>query len=497
MPYASRIALLISCLSVLAAYWVSENIYERTPHVEDEFAYVWQAQVFAHGQAYITSPAHPTLFVVPFVVDHDGIRFSKYPPGWSLVLSLGILTGLTAWINPLLAGLAVWLTFRLGQKIFDDRTALLTISLLATSPFFLMVSGTLLSHPWSLFLSLALTLAWLDLFIQNDDPPQERLTPEWIKICIAGLSLGVLALTRPLTAIGVGLPFFIHGLILLWRGNLANRKTVLIIGGIAAAAASIQILWQYILTGNPMQNLYALWWEYDRIGFGDGIGTQPGGHGSFWVINNLVSSMMAGSRDLFGWGSVSWLFIPFGLWAARRNRSVELLIGIPAGLIVIYTAYWVSPNLYGPRYYYEGITLACLLTSAGILWLSDRCKRSSLPNATVPVLAILLVSYNLLGYLPARMDTMRNLYAINRDQLSPFLTDEAASLTPALVIVHAQEWTECAGLLPLQDPWLNTPFIFACDMDHSSETIRQEEFPERKLVHYYPDTREILLTAKE
>src|SRR5690606_18601761 len=69
MPYASRIALLISCLSVLAAYWVSENIYERTPHVEDEFAYIWQAQVFAHGQAYMASPVYPTLFVVPFVVD--------------------------------------------------------------------------------------------------------------------------------------------------------------------------------------------------------------------------------------------------------------------------------------------------------------------------------------------------------------------------------------------------------------------------------------------
>src|SRR5688572_17302473 len=124
MSSAARIALLLSLSATFAAFWVSENIYERIPHVEDEFAYLWQAQVFAQGQAAIASPSHPKLLVVPFVVDYHGLRFGKYPPGWPLFLAMGVLTGMTAWVNPILAGLATWFTFRLGQKIFDDRIGL-------------------------------------------------------------------------------------------------------------------------------------------------------------------------------------------------------------------------------------------------------------------------------------------------------------------------------------------------------------------------------------
>ncbi len=498
LPFANRVAILISFTAILASFWVSENVYEQLPHVEDEFSYIWQAEVFARGQIFIPSPAHPKLLVVPFVVDYEGLRFSKYPPGWSLLLVFGVLTGLVSWVNPILAGMGVWLTYRLGQKIFDQRIALLAAGLMATSPFFLLNSGNLLSHPWSLALSLTLTLAWLDLFFEKESSSNTAKVPAWIKVWVAGLSLGVLFLTRPITAIGAGLPFFVHGLNLLRRAERKVRWEILLIGFIALSIALLLPLWQFLLTGNPTQNLYELWWQYDQIGFGEGIGTQPGGHNFFWVINNLVVSFQSSSRDMFGWGSISWLFIPFGLWAARRNKLIEPVIGIPAGLMLVYSMYWISHNLYGPRYYYEGLISGCLLTAAGIFWLADwSAKRKSLRfrSAIIPAIVTLLVGYNFLVYMPARFDAMRNLYNINRAQQLPFLTDKARALTPALVIVHAQDWTECAGLLPLQDPWLTTPFIFACDMVDSVETIKQEEFPDRKIIHYYPETRQMDATG--
>ncbi|MBI5824323.1 MAG: glycosyltransferase family 39 protein [Chloroflexi bacterium] len=496
LSQANRIAILISIASILAAFFVSENVYEQLPHVEDEFSYIWQAQVFARGQAFTPSPAHPKLLVIPFVVDYGGLRFSKYPPGWPLLLALGVLSGLTSWINPILGGVGVWLTYRLGQKLFDHRTALLAAGLMATSPFFLLNSGNLLSHPWSLVLSLSLTLAWLDLFFEKESSSNANRVPAWIKVWVAGLSLGVLFLTRPITAIGVGLPFFIHGLNLLRRGGRKIRWQILLIGFIASGIATLLPVWQFLLTGNPTQNLYELWWQYDQIGFGDGIGTQPGGHNFFWVINNLVLSLKSGSGDLFGWGGISWLFIPFGLWAVRRNRLVEPVIGVPAGLILAYSIYWISPNLYGPRYYYEGLVSSCLLTAVGIFWMEEWSTKSEsprLPRAIVPVIVALLVGFNFLAYMPARFDSMRNLYNINHAQQTPFLSDEAQTLTPALVIVHAQEWTDCAGLLPLQDPWLTTSFIFACDTDDSAETIQQDEYPDRKIIHYDPEIREVKL----
>jgi len=63
-------------------------------------------------------------------------------------------------------------------------------------------------------------------------------------------------------------------------------------------------------------------------------------------------------------------------------------------------------------------------------------------------------------YLPARFGQVYGLYEVHSTQLSPFLTPQARSQTPALVIVHTQKiWTEYAGLLELEDPWLTSPLF--------------------------------------
>jgi 4-amino-4-deoxy-L-arabinose transferase-like glycosyltransferase len=299
---SDRLALILSLAAVLMAYMAADLVFERVPHLEDEMAYVWQAEAAAKGQLSIPSPPLAKSVFTPFVVDYEGQRFGKYPPGWPVLLALGVLAGGRAWVNPLLAGLAVWLTYRLGQKIFDQRIALLAAFLTLTSPFFLLNSGSLLSHPWSLALSLTLALVWLDLFLQDAAPP----VPAWMLTGVAGLSLGLLALTRPLTALGVGLPFFVHGLVLLWRGAPQTRRRVLVIGLLALAVAALIPLWQFAVTGDPLLNPYTLWWKYDKVGFGEGFGRQEGGHSLYWAWVNLRNSLKAGQADLFGWGRISW-----------------------------------------------------------------------------------------------------------------------------------------------------------------------------------------------
>ena len=69
----------------MIAAWVSDGVFERIPHSEDEFAYLWQAE----GQISQPSPEKPKTFLNPFVVDHDGQRSAKYPPGWPAALSIG------------------------------------------------------------------------------------------------------------------------------------------------------------------------------------------------------------------------------------------------------------------------------------------------------------------------------------------------------------------------------------------------------------------------
>ncbi len=99
----------------------------------------------------------------------------------------------------------------------------------------------------------------------------------------------------------------------------------------------------------------------------------------------------------------------------------------------------------------------------------------------------LLVAGNLIFYIPARVGGMRGLYGIRRERIQPFLTAEAQGMTPALVIVYPSHWTEYGALLDLEDPYLQTPFIFTFSRGPELDAQMSASFPDRRIFHYYPD----------
>ncbi len=485
------LALGLSLLAVGGSLWVSQHIFEGIPHLEDEFAYLWEAQVLTHGQVRIPSPPEAPSFLVPFVIDRDGWRFGKYPLGWPVVLSFGVRFGGWAWPNALLAGLAVWLTFRLGQRLWNAGVGLLAAGLALTSPFFWLNTGSLLSHPLGLVLSASFALAWLDGLTPREDGP-----PSWLSALAAGGSLAALILTRPWTAVGVALPFGVWGLLRRLRGPRRVRKWLLAVGGIALVGVGGHLAWQAVLTGSPWTNPYTLWWAYDKVGFGPDVGRHGHTLHRAWV--NTRFSLKAGSADLFGWGWYSWLFLPFGLWAARRERHAWATLMVFWSLVLVYLAYWVGAWLFGPRYYFEGLYSLTLLTALGVFTLAGWPTRPTLswPRQTgwrqwrplaVTALLTLLVGLNLTFYLPLRLGGMRGLYTIRRERLAPFFTAEAQRLTPALVIVETQHWMPYGNLLVLEDPWLSTPWIFAWSRGSAADLRVARAFPQRTVIRYNPN----------
>jgi hypothetical protein len=492
MTRADRIALLLSLLAVVAGYLVHDRVFERMAHLEDEMAYLWQAQAAAGNRLTVPSPPEPKSFLVPFVVDYNGQRFGKYPPGWPALLSLGERTGLRFLVNPLLGGFAVWLTYLLGKRTLGETSGVLAAGLTLTSPFFLLNSGSLLSHPFGLVLSAAFALAWLDSFGQpNPSRP-------WLAAVTGGLTLGLLALTRPMTALAVGLPFGLHGLYLFVRSEAPTRKRLLALGAIALILSLLYLVWQYAVTGDALFNPYTLWWPYDIIGFGPGHGRIAGGHtlNQAWI--NTRFSLYVGRRDLFGWGAFSWIFLPFGLIAARRNWRALLLASVFPSLVLVYLAYWIGSSLFGPRYFFEGLYSLTLLSAAGIAWLAGWPTRPGMafPNyagwhrfrpLAVTALVALLVCGNLIYYTPIRMAGMHGLYGVKRSHMAPFLTPSAQQLTPALIVVHtAKKWIEYGTLLELQNPFLDTPFILIISRGREIDQAVARHFPERRVYHYYP-----------
>lgn len=457
-------ALALTLLCIAASRWIAVSIFEELPHLEDEFANLWQAEVMADGRIALASPSEPQSFLVPFVVDHEGVRFGKYPPGWPAALAVGAFVGFPYWVNPLLAGLATWLTYRLGSRLAGGWGGVLASLLVATSPMILMLSGTLMPHMLTVVLTLAFSLAWFDVFVPTGGVPfGPGMRGRRLRVALAGLSLGLLAITRPLTGLAVALPFGVHAVLLLVRRTRAVGRGLLGIGAGAIIVVLLLPLWHWALTGNPWVNPYTLFWPNDRIGFGPGIGVLEGGHtlGQAWI--NMRLSLGAWQHDLFGWPFVSWIFVPIGLWAARKRSEGWIGVGGFLSLVVCYLAYWVGSWLLGPRYFVEAVPGLAVVSAAGIVWAGEwvgsgfragRARRLGL----AALLAVLL-AVNLLGYLPRRVGGLHGLFGITHQALASF---ESVNPGTALVIVRRNpNWHGYGNLLTLTAPFTESDLLLA------------------------------------
>jgi hypothetical protein len=88
-PESSRVlgdaALFLGATAVAAA--VSTWVMGRGQGSADEWAYIYQAAVFAKGHAYAASPQCQPFLQSYYVFEREGRLFSQYTPGWPLFMS--------------------------------------------------------------------------------------------------------------------------------------------------------------------------------------------------------------------------------------------------------------------------------------------------------------------------------------------------------------------------------------------------------------------------
>jgi hypothetical protein len=497
LSLASLAAVFLALAAAAASAYVSQRIFERIPHIEDEFALLWQAHLMAGGEISQETPSLASSFIVPFVVDFQGQRFGKYPPGWPATLSLGARVGQPRLIQAILWGAVVWLTYRLGSKIASPSVGLLAGVLTLSSPMVLMISGTLMSHGLSSFLGLAFLLSVLDLFPRTRHGILDRSLKRTIMILVAGGSLGLLILTRPLTAFGIALPVMIFCGFRFIGGDREERRIWLGIGLLAMLIGSLLFLWQWALSGDPWMNLYTLWWPYDRLGFGPGIGVTESGHNLYWAIYNTRFSLAAGIHDLFGWPWLSWILLPLGLLALRKDRDGWLTFSVFPGLVLVYGFYWVGAWLFGPRYYVESVPGLAVISAAGIAWIGGWFAPSQIVSQArvyaTSTLVIVLLVVNVVFYLPIRVGGMQQLYNIGRE---PMELLSRADLNQALVIVHAKRWFEYARYLLLTEPFSDSDLLIAWSATPEQDLRLIRTFGERAIYFLdpmHPDVLEALV----
>lgn len=488
---ADRIALLIAIVGLFVSAYIADDVYEHIPHIEDEFAFLWEAQVMAGGEISLPSPENERSFLVPFVVDHQGQRFGKYPPGWPATLSLGARLDAAGWVNPLFAALTLWLTYRLARKMLNPALSVLAQILTLSSPMFLMLSGTLMAHMLSLFLALAFIVSWSDLFLEI---PADAPVPNWLKVAVAGGSIGLLFLTRPLTAFAVALPFGIHGILLYVRASRRVRAGLISIFVLGAAIAAVLLLWQFALTGDVFRNPYTLWWSYDRIGFGPGFGVTESGHNLSWGYYNTRFSLRAGLHDLFGWPYLSWVLLPFGLIGMYRNKSAWLHAGTLVSLILSYSLYWIGSWLFGPRYYFEALAGLAILSAGGFGWIGGWLTNEQWATHVRRLMSLASISVfmltNVIFYIPRRVGGMKGLYQIERQSSARFIVEKPDQ---TLIIIESLRWFLYARHLYQVEPFAESALLIAWSRGVDEDENLMRFYPLRDVYRYDVETNSLAL----
>jgi 4-amino-4-deoxy-L-arabinose transferase-like glycosyltransferase len=480
--------LLICAAAFFLAALISQGIFERIPHVEDEAAYLFQAQVLAQGRIKVPAPPYPTSYWSPFVLDFQGQRFGKYPPGYPLLLSLGVRAGQPWIVNALLASLTLWILAHAGRAIYSPAAGLLAAALGLTVPVFLAMSSTLLSHPTSLFFTTLFLWAFASLI-------QMRATSSrWGYATVAGLAMGCLLITRPFDAIGVSLPFAVY---LLVGGLRTDRDLIrhgVIIVAIVTASGIVLLAYWYGLTGTT-SNPYTLLWPYDRPGFGPTFG--PEGYTLATGLRYLRNNLRDLSNGFLGWpGYLNIIFALLPFILRPRARWNFLLLASFLTLAILHVSYWY----YGgrdagfPRYYYAGLPMILLLTARGIELAASSLHQAILSEGVpyieivakphLPIAHLLvylvvigLVLYNGLVFLPPNLNAFRGKSGITA---GPLRVVQEAQATNAIVFVTGVEhWYDFAVFFSANSPTLDSDVVYAIYQSLPQAKAVKDLFPNR------------------
>lgn len=461
------LALLVAFAATLQ---IVNTVFNRLPRLEDEMAYIYQARLFAQGQLYAATPVEPVAFGIPFVVDLQGKRFSKYPPGGSLTLAVGQALGDIWIIGPFLGLLALAVTYRLALDLFDQSTAILALLLGLVSPFFLVLTPSLMAHSATMLAAAVFALAFFRL--HRAALPRH---PHHLAL-LAGCALGFEFIVRPYTAVWSAVPF---GLLALWQ--IRQRPTRFWLYYLEMAAPVLLsvlglLLFNSILTNQLRLSLYDLWWSFDTLGFGPDKG--PHGYTVAAGISKTLADLQALSSDLHGVPFLSWLPFALGLLVAPHSKKDLLLFSTLLWLIVGAFLYHSGSRLYGPRYFYEAWPFLMILAARGLLkvWAFTRAA----PIVRIAFFIIVGVYFGIgVGlYLPFRM---RLLSTIQNGDLNWNVqtATQQAQLHHALVFLFADDWPAAAAGTLLTDTAMQGDVLYPRYLGPDSYRAIVAAFPDR------------------
>jgi 4-amino-4-deoxy-L-arabinose transferase-like glycosyltransferase len=301
--------LAVAVLGAVVARVLRHVLLHDVAHVQDELAYVFQAQTLVTG--HLTEPLLlPRAAFNMWFIEDRWSRFGIFPPGWPVLLAAGIRLHVVDWVNPALHALSVGMVARIARRIAGRRATLLATVLYAFSPQALFLAASLMSHT---LVALCATVVLLYGIEQV-----KRSPPSVLRAIAAGLALGVVAGTRPLCMVCLSL--FAAGCLVY--ASIAERRLpwadVVGLGLPLAVALALLFFYNASLTGSALvfpQNNYfnehlppadSVFFRYHH-----GCNNLGFGHGCDWSIVDANHTLET-ALDNTGSNLRSWLLLAGG-----------------------------------------------------------------------------------------------------------------------------------------------------------------------------------------
>jgi len=452
----------LACLAALVAY-------HGIP-TGDSTRSFFLTRVLAQGRLFAPAPVYPEFFPAPMVVQ-GGKWYPELSPGHSLVLLPAYLLKATWLVGPLLGVLSLWLFFQLVSIYCDRRTARWALLFGALSPALVFLFGSHELHTTSVSCTLLAVFA----IVRNG---QAR---RWFWGLVAGVGLGILFLTRPYTALAVGLPLLLYVLL-----RQPRALPLLMLAGVVPVAA--HLWYNQAVTGHWYWFPYQMMGSRIAVGFSSAYGDRTfgmTGHSPLKALINFGYQALTLAMQLHGWLFLSLLSAVAGLATARWRRS--LLLWLPAAALVIaYVPYWFhGVTTFGPKCWSEAFPAFIVLTALGIRSAPVRLRRLGVAPDLVLRVVSFLVGYSLMVYLPTELDYL----AKNRWGETPKVGRQVAraGIHDALVFIHTDKASgsfDYTSAFILNDPLLQGDVVYALDLGPDRNPRLMAQYPGRSYYRY-------------
>jgi len=393
-PWDRRVPWLLALFVLLAASATALLVFQRMPHIPDEVCYLFQAHAFTSG--HLTHPAPPVAEAFQtYLIQFEGARwFATTNPGWPAVLALGTKLGVPWLVNPVLGALTVPVVHAIFRRLGGRGFAHLGALLLATSPWFIFLSASLMTH------SLQLLLAFGAFALLAPGAARASIP----RTLAAGLALGAVVVVRPLDGLIAGVLAGVWLLFLRKDGFL--RVGSYVVGCVLGAAPLF--IFNRAVTGNAMlpamtPYLADLWGPgVNAYGFGKAAGNTPvpwgyldplPGHWPQDAVINANQNLYGLNFELFGWPLGSLFLLGVHLLLGKLSRVDRFMAWATGAVIVTYSGYWFSggPD-FGARYWSLVLVPCVWWTARGLATLAGVVAGwFELEHATLRCTALLAV----------------------------------------------------------------------------------------------------------